>query len=91
MPNFKPNEIKIKVLDNSVVVDAEHEEQQEDDGHHVYRKITRRFQLPHSADLDKFTSTLSDDGTLIIKTTKKPLETVRSFYSFPFCLLKFCL
>jgi len=75
MPNFKQDEIKVKVIENSLDVDAEHEEKQDEHGH-VYRHIHRRYHLPRSADLDKFSSTFSDNGTLTICAPKKPFETV---------------
>ena len=76
MPHFKTNEISVKVVDNKYLdVTAEHEEKQDEHGF-VYRHFHRRYVLPHNADLDQFSSTFSDNGTLVVCAPKKQNEEV---------------
>jgi len=56
-------------------VKAEHEENQDEYGH-VYRRFHRRYVLPHNADLDQFSSTFSENGTLVVCAPKKQYEAV---------------
>ena len=74
--DFKPNEISVKMVDSSLVVCAEHEEKEDDQGH-VFRHIKRRYLLPRNVDFDHLSATLSDKGTLVVSAPKKPQETVR--------------
>ena len=73
LPDFKLNEVSVKVMDMSLVVEAEHAERPEET---VSRRIRRRYVLPRTADIDKIQSTLTDDGILIITAPKKPPQTV---------------
>lgn len=77
--DFKTNEIGAKVVDGSLVINAEHEEKEDDHGH-VYRRVNRRYILPRNVDLDKMCASLADDGTLVVCVPKKPLEDVCLFY-----------
>ncbi len=86
LPNFKSKEICVKVIDNHLVVNAEHEEKPDEHGH-VYRHFNRRYVLPRNVDFDKVNATMSDDGTLIICGPKKPLETVITLWLFVFHFL----
>lgn len=42
---FSPNEISVKVTDKFVIVEAKHEEKQDEHGY-VSRQFTRRYMLP---------------------------------------------
>lgn len=42
---FSPNEISVKVTDRFVIVEAKHEEKQDEHGY-VSRQFTRRYMLP---------------------------------------------
>lgn len=75
LSDFKANEINVKMVDNSLLVCAEHEEKPDDVGH-VYRHIRRRYMLPRNVDADKLNASLSDNGTLIICAPKKAIEPV---------------
>lgn len=68
----------MKVVDNCLVICAEHEEKEDDHGH-VYRHIKRRFVLPRNVDQDKLNATLSDKGALVVCAPKKPKETVITY------------
>ncbi|XP_071641610.1 protein lethal(2)essential for life isoform X1 [Temnothorax longispinosus] len=67
---FSPNEISVKTVDNHVVVEAKHEEKQDEHGY-ISRHFVRRYVLPPSHDLVNITSTLSSDGVLTITAPKK--------------------
>jgi HSP20 family molecular chaperone IbpA len=63
---FAPNEISVKTLDNSVVIEGKHEEKQDDHGF-VSRHFVRRYVLPKDYDVQQVVSTLSSDGVLTVK------------------------
>jgi crystallin alpha B len=67
---FSPDEITVKTVDNHVVVEAKHEEKQDEHGY-ISRHFVRRYVLPPSHDLLNITSTLSSDGVLTITAPKK--------------------
>ncbi|XP_011684375.1 PREDICTED: protein lethal(2)essential for life-like isoform X3 [Wasmannia auropunctata] len=67
---FSPDEIAVKTIDNQVVVEAKHEEKQDEHGY-ISRHFVRRYVLPPSHDLVNITSTLSSDGVLTITAPKK--------------------
>lgn len=64
--HFQPNEISVKIENNSVVVNAKHEEKPDDQGF-ISREFTRRYVLPDGFKAEDVTSTLSSDGVLTIK------------------------
>lgn len=63
---FKPYEVTVRTLDNSVVIEGKHEERQDNHGF-VSRQFCRRYTLPSGYDANKITSSLSSDGILTIK------------------------
>jgi HSP20 family molecular chaperone IbpA len=63
---FKPNEIKVRTFDNSVVIEGKHEERPDQHGY-ISRQFVRRYTLPPGYEVDKIMSTLSSDGVLTIK------------------------
>jgi crystallin alpha B len=67
---FSPDEITVKTVDNHVVIEAKHEEKQDEHGY-ISRHFVRRYVLPPSHDLVNITSTLSSDGVLTITAPKK--------------------
>ncbi|XP_011880232.1 PREDICTED: protein lethal(2)essential for life [Vollenhovia emeryi] len=67
---FSPEEITVKTVDNHVVIEAKHEEKQDEHGY-ISRHFVRRYVLPPSHDLVNITSTLSSDGVLTITAPKK--------------------
>jgi HSP20 family molecular chaperone IbpA len=69
--NFSPNEISVKTNDNSVLIEAKHEERQDQHGF-ISRQFTRRFTLPPGCDANTISSELSSDGALTIKAPKAP-------------------
>lgn len=73
---FKPTEITVKIVDQTVAVEGKHEER--DDGYGVIeRHFVRKYTLPEDYDMDTLTSVLSSDGVL---TLKAPLPTDKVRY-----------
>ncbi|XP_043517143.1 protein lethal(2)essential for life-like [Frieseomelitta varia] len=67
---FSPEEITVKTVGNDVIVEAKHEERQDEHGF-VSRHFVRRYVLPPSHDVINITSSLSSDGVLTITAPKK--------------------
>lgn len=67
---FKPEEIDVKVVDDYLVVDAKHEERQDNHGF-ISRHFTRRYKVPSDVDIDAIKSKLSSDGILTLEAPKK--------------------
>jgi len=67
---FKPDEINVKVVDKSVVIEAKHEEKQDEHGW-ISRQFVRRYMIPEQCDIDQVTSSLSSDGMLSITAPRK--------------------
>ncbi|KAK2583178.1 hypothetical protein KPH14_009198 [Odynerus spinipes] len=70
---FSPDEITVKTVDKNVVVEAKHEEKQDEHGF-VSRHFVRRYVLPTDYDVTNVTSTLSSDGVLTIMAPRKKPE-----------------
>ncbi|XP_055297195.1 heat shock protein 26-like [Sitodiplosis mosellana] len=69
--HFQPNEISVKTENNSIVVNAKHEEKKDDHGY-ISREFTRRYELPKGFKIEDVTSSLSSDGVLSIKCPNAP-------------------
>lgn len=75
--NYKPEEIAIKIVDDSIIVEAKCE--RKSDTEYVSSEIHRRFELPSGFRPEDVVSTMSSDGVLTIKCPRAPVdkETVR--------------
>lgn len=69
--HFQPNEISVKTENNSIVINAKHEEKKDNHGY-ISREFTRRYELPKDFKIEDVTSSLSSDGVLSIKCPKPP-------------------
>lgn len=69
--HFAPEEISVKAVDGYLVVEAKHEEKQDEHGY-ISRSFSRRYALPEGVDADQVTSKLSTDGVLSIVAPLKP-------------------
>ncbi|ALC43477.1 Hsp27 [Drosophila busckii] len=68
---FKPSELTVKVVDNTIVVEGKHEERE--DGHGlVQRHFVRKYTLPKDYDGNDVVSTVSSDGVLTLKAPPPP-------------------
>jgi len=68
---FAPNEITVKTVDNNIVVEAKHEEREDDHGY-ISRQFTRRYTLPEGYNIKDVVSKLSSDGILTVQAP--PIE-----------------
>lgn len=71
--HFKPSELKVKVVDDSVIVEGQHEEREDDHGY-ISRHFVRRYALPKGYDPNQVLSTLSSDGVLTVSVPKPQIE-----------------
>ncbi|XP_067002389.2 alpha-crystallin B chain-like [Anabrus simplex] len=69
---FKPEEIVVKTVGNSVVVEGKHEERPDEHGF-ISREFQRRYTLPEDVDPNTLTSKLASDGILTIEAPRKAL------------------
>jgi len=69
--DYKPNELKVTVLDNVLKVEAKHEETS--DGNHVSRHFVRSYVLPDEYKIHEVQSSLSKSGKLAVTIPKKNL------------------
>ncbi|XP_017464914.1 PREDICTED: heat shock protein 23-like [Rhagoletis zephyria] len=70
---FKPSELTVKVVDDHIVVEGKHEEQEDEHGY-ISRHFVRRYALPKGYKADKVVSTLSSDGVLTVNVPKPAIE-----------------
>ncbi|XP_017464916.1 PREDICTED: heat shock protein 23-like [Rhagoletis zephyria] len=70
---FKPSELSVKVVDNSIVVEGKHEEREDEHGY-ISRHFVRRYALPKGYNADNVISTLSSDGVLTVSAPKPQEE-----------------
>lgn len=68
--HFKPEEINVKTVGNSIFVEAKHEERKDSEAGYVSRRIVRRYDLPEGYQPEEVISKLSSDGVLEIKCPK---------------------
>merc|ERR1712038_1685468 len=71
LQDYKPNELKVTVLDNVLKVEAKHEENT--DGNHISKQFVRSYVLPAEYKAKDVQSSLSKSGTLTISVPKQNL------------------
>lgn len=67
---FKPEEIDVKVVDKCVIVEAKHEEKQDEHGW-ISRQFVRKYMIPEQCNIEEVSSSLSSDGVLTITAPRK--------------------
>ncbi|XP_014270802.1 alpha-crystallin A chain [Halyomorpha halys] len=67
---FKPEELKVKVVEDYLVIEGKHEERSDEHGF-ISRQFTRRYKIPQNVDQEAIESNLSSDGVLTLKAKKK--------------------
>ena len=67
---YKPDELKVNVINDNMTVEAKHTEQSEDGRRFISRQFLRRYTLPQHCKQDLVTSNLSSDGVLVISAPK---------------------
>ncbi|XP_014253813.1 alpha-crystallin A chain-like [Cimex lectularius] len=66
---FKPEELKVKVENDMVVIDGKHEERSDEHGF-ISRQFTRKYRIPKDVDVNALKSNLSSDGVLSLHAPK---------------------
>ena len=69
--NFRPDEIKVNVVDKVLNVEGKHEEKSEDGSKYISRQFIRKYTLPEECPSEEVVSNLSADGVLLITAPKK--------------------
>jgi HSP20 family protein len=83
VPGVKPEDIKVEISDDNMILSGQSEEEKDEHGqtwHRMERKsgrFYRQFLLPSSVDRDKIEATI-DNGILTIKMPKKPESQSRT-------------
>lgn len=62
---FRPSELSVKVVENYVVVEGQHDDREDAHGY-ITRHFKRRYRLPDNAKEDQLRVDLSSDGILEI-------------------------
>ncbi|XP_054000680.1 protein lethal(2)essential for life-like [Hylaeus anthracinus] len=71
---YLPEEVTVKLVDRNVVVEAKHEEREDEHGW-ISRKFVRKYIIPSQCDVDRVESHLSSDGILSITAPRmKPAK-----------------
>lgn len=70
--HFAPDEITVKTADGYIVIEAKHEEKQDEHGY-VSRQFVRRYSLPEGTEPEDVVSQLSSDGILTVSAPRKPV------------------
>ncbi|XP_032524986.2 protein lethal(2)essential for life-like [Danaus plexippus] len=71
--HFAPEEISVKITDNYVVVEGQHEEKKDEHGY-ISRQFKRRYLIPEGCNSEAVESKLSSDGVLTITAPKLPSD-----------------
>ncbi|XP_075159782.1 heat shock protein 22-like [Haematobia irritans] len=71
---FKPEELSVKVAENSIIVECKSEQQQDNNGGYTSRHFVRRVSLPQGYESDNAISTLSADGILTVSVPKPQVD-----------------
>ncbi|XP_011298417.1 protein lethal(2)essential for life-like [Fopius arisanus] len=79
---FAPEEISVKLLDGSVIVEGKHDDKKDEHGW-VSRQFCRRYQIPEQCDIEQVQSTLSSDGVLSIIVPRKVENKVEGEKTIP--------
>ena len=69
---YKPDELKVNVMQNKLTVEAKHTEKSEDGNSFVSKQFCRRYTLPRDCKYELLASNLSADGVLVISAPKYP-------------------
>ena len=72
--NYRPDEIKVNVIDKVLSVEGKHEEKTEDGSKFTSRQFMRKYTLPQECPPQQVVSNLSADGVLLITAPKLALK-----------------
>jgi len=67
---YRPDDLKVNVMNNTLTIEAKHSEQSEDGHSFVARQFLRKYSLPRRCRQERVNSNLSSDGVLVITAPK---------------------
>jgi crystallin alpha B len=67
---YRPDELKVNVMENNLTVEAKHTEESEDGSKYIASQFVRKYTLPTDCKHERVSSNLSSDGVLIISAPK---------------------
>lgn len=70
LQQFKQEEVIVKTVGYYVIIEAKHEEKQ-DDNRVLTRQMTRKYEMPDDVDVEKIACRLSAEGMLHVKIPKR--------------------
>ncbi|KAE9416379.1 hypothetical protein Angca_007536 [Angiostrongylus cantonensis] len=70
---FEPEELKVNIIDNTLIIEGKHDEKRDKFGQ-VERHFLRKYELPSSVKCDEVKSELSKDGILTVRYERQPLH-----------------
>ncbi|CAH1396490.1 unnamed protein product [Nezara viridula] len=68
--HFRPEELKVRLLDGYLVIEGRHDEKVDEHGT-ISRQFVRKYKLPEHVDPKEFSSTVSSDGVLTVVSKTK--------------------
>jgi len=68
---YKPNELRVNVVDDEISIEGRHEEKSEGGHTMISRQFSRRYNLPLEAMVSEVESNLSQDGILVVTIPKE--------------------
>ncbi|KAK6636847.1 hypothetical protein RUM43_010511 [Polyplax serrata] len=83
--DYKPENLSVKIVDNTITIEGKHEEKQDEHGY-ISRQFSRRYVLPEGVDTNNVVSRLSTEGVLSISAPKKvsrQFQSIRRLNSSP--------
>ena len=72
--NYRPDEIKVNVVDKVLSIEGKHEEKSEDGNKFISRQFMRRYTLPQDCKPEQVVSNLSADGVLLVTAPKLAIK-----------------
>jgi crystallin alpha B len=72
--DYRPDEIKVNVVNKVLTVEGRHEEKSEDGSKFTSRQFVRRYTLPKECPPEQVVSNLSADGVLLVTAPKLALK-----------------
>ncbi|XP_052075858.1 alpha-crystallin A chain-like [Mytilus californianus] len=70
---YSPEELNVTIAEDRMIIKGKHE-QKEDNYGFITREFTREFVVPENIDADRITSTLSEEGMLMIQGRARGAE-----------------
>ena len=79
---FKPEDLQIKVKDNVINIEAQHEEKKSDTKSQsfVSKRLARSYTLPQGCKMEDVKSNLSADGILMVSAPKKNTKNLSNLH-----------